>query len=414
MVQGKRSNYDTDLFQNIIRRHREAGRQEVRRTPTRPTTSRCGSSPTTPAPPPSWSATACCPPTRGAATCCAASCGAPSGTGSGSGSSRLFLAEVCGAVIAEMGDAYPEIREQPRLHPSRWPQQEEESFRRTLDKGLAILEEEMRAPRPGRREDHPGQGGLPALRHLRLPHGPHPGHRRGARGSASTRPASRPPWREQRARSRVEGLGRGGGGRAAQGRSPPSSARPASSATRPTAAKARCIALVVNGARAARARQGRPGRGDHRGDPVLRRVGRPGGRHRRASPAPRGQVKVTDAQRPVPGLVTHRGEVAEGELAVGDRVELHGRRGAARPDPRQPLGHPPAPPGAARAAGRARQAGRLGGGARPPALRLLPLPAAHRRGAPRRRAPGQRPGPPERAGRHRRCWRSRRPARPAP
>jgi alanyl-tRNA synthetase len=37
---------------------------------------------------------------------------------------------------------------------------------------------------------------------------------------------------------------------------------------------------------------------------------------------PRGTVKVNDAHRPVPGLVTHLGEVAEGELHVGDRVEL--------------------------------------------------------------------------------------------
>jgi alanyl-tRNA synthetase len=37
---------------------------------------------------------------------------------------------------------------------------------------------------------------------------------------------------------------------------------------------------------------------------------------------PRGTVEVSDAQRPVPGLVTHLGTVAEGELQVGDRVEL--------------------------------------------------------------------------------------------
>ena len=35
-----------------------------------------------------------------------------------------------------------------------------------------------------------------------------------------------------------------------------------------------------------------------------------------------GKVAVKDAQRPVPGLVTHRGEVTEGEIAVGDSVEL--------------------------------------------------------------------------------------------
>ena len=36
----------------------------------------------------------------------------------------------------------------------------------------------------------------------------------------------------------------------------------------------------------------------------------------------KGSVQVSDAQRPVPGLVTHVGVVTEGELAVGDKVEL--------------------------------------------------------------------------------------------
>jgi alanyl-tRNA synthetase len=37
---------------------------------------------------------------------------------------------------------------------------------------------------------------------------------------------------------------------------------------------------------------------------------------------PGGKVKVTDAQRPVPGLVVHRGEVLEGDIAVGEVVDL--------------------------------------------------------------------------------------------
>ena len=37
---------------------------------------------------------------------------------------------------------------------------------------------------------------------------------------------------------------------------------------------------------------------------------------------PGGAVAVADAQRPVPGLVTHRGEVTAGEIAVGDVVEV--------------------------------------------------------------------------------------------
>ena len=50
---------------------------------TRRTTSRCGSSPTTPGRRRSSSPTACSPPTRGAATCSGASCGGPSATARG-------------------------------------------------------------------------------------------------------------------------------------------------------------------------------------------------------------------------------------------------------------------------------------------------------------------------------------------
>jgi alanyl-tRNA synthetase len=81
------------------------------------------------------------------------------------------------------------------------------------------------------------------------------------------------------------------------------------------------IALVVDGARATRA--GRGARVE-----VITAVtpfyGESGGQLGDSGmiSGPRGAVKVTDAQRPVPGLVTHVGEVAEGELQVGDPVEL--------------------------------------------------------------------------------------------
>jgi alanyl-tRNA synthetase len=81
------------------------------------------------------------------------------------------------------------------------------------------------------------------------------------------------------------------------------------------------MALLVNGARATRAVKGdrvevvtqvTPFYGESGGQVGdLGMIGGPGG-----------TVKVTDAQRPVPGLIAHVGQVVEGAIAVGDRVEL--------------------------------------------------------------------------------------------
>ena len=79
VCQGKRSNFDCDLFQDIIQYAAElAGVKYSFSAPdTNDVDTPCASSPTTPAPPPSSSPTAPCPPTRAAATCCAASSAAP-------------------------------------------------------------------------------------------------------------------------------------------------------------------------------------------------------------------------------------------------------------------------------------------------------------------------------------------------
>ena len=132
-------------------------------------------------------------------------------------------------------------------------------------------------------------------------------------------------------------------------------------------------------ARGPRAPRRRPGRAAHRPHPVLRRVRRPGGRHRRASSgtAARPRPRCSTRSRPVPGLVVHEVQVTSGTLRGRGHGAALGRRAAAERHPRQPLGDPPAAPGAEDRARRPREAGRLGGRARLPALRLLALLAAH-------------------------------------
>ena len=78
---------------------------------------------------------------------------------------------------------------------------------------------------------------------------------------------------------------------------------------------------------------------------------------------------VTDTQKPLGGLIVHRGTL-HGRLRVGETGRGGRRRGAARRHDAQPHGHAPAPSGAAQRGRRARPPGRLAGDARLPALRL--------------------------------------------
>ncbi len=60
----------------------------------------------------------------------------------------LFLGRVCSIVIDAMGDAYPELVEQQSLV-LKVAEQEEVAFRRTLDRGLRLLDDALRGFSPG-------------------------------------------------------------------------------------------------------------------------------------------------------------------------------------------------------------------------------------------------------------------------
>src|SRR5512138_1200224 len=140
VVQGKRSNYDTDLFQNIIRAiEKEAGKRyggaadddvsmRVIADHARATTFLVGDG--------------VLPSNEGRGYVLRRIMRRAIRHGKRLGLERLFLADVCGAVIEEMGDAYPETRDN-RAFIENVALNEEESFRRTLDRGLSILEDEM-------------------------------------------------------------------------------------------------------------------------------------------------------------------------------------------------------------------------------------------------------------------------------
>ncbi|WP_242393376.1 alanine--tRNA ligase [Anaeromyxobacter oryzisoli] len=333
VVQGKRSNYDTDLFQKIIAAVAELagkpyGRDEddsvsmrVIADHARATTFLVGDG--------------VLPSNEGRGYVLRRIMRRAIRHGKRLGLERPFLADVCRVVIGEMGAAYPEIREnEPFI--TTVAQQEEESFRRTLDKGLAILEAEMRklaAPdavavgKPA--TSAPAKDGRPVIdgkvafqlydtfgfpldltRVIAAERGFDVDEQGFDRNMA-----------EQRARSEWKGSGEEAVGdlhKAIAGEL----GEVKFLGYEVTKATAEVKALIANGARAAKAGKGdrveviaaaTPFYGESGGQVGdVGTITGPGGL----------RIRVDDAQRPVPGLITHVGEVLEGELAVGDRVEL--------------------------------------------------------------------------------------------
>src|SRR5512141_1881092 len=140
VAQGKRSNYDTDLFQNIIRAVEAiAGKKygahadddvsmRVIADHARATTFLVGDG--------------VLPSNEGRGYVLRRIMRRAIRHGKKLGLEKLFLADVCSAVIGEMGAAYPDVREnQPFI--TKVAASEEESFRQTLTRGLARLDEEL-------------------------------------------------------------------------------------------------------------------------------------------------------------------------------------------------------------------------------------------------------------------------------
>ncbi len=317
VVQGKRSNYDTDIFQNIIRAIEKVAGKKYGHTDA----------------PDDVSMRVIADHAR-ATTFLVGDGVLPSNEGRGYvlrrimrrairhgkrlGLDQIFLARICEAVIAEMGDVYPEIREN-RAFVVKVAEQEEESFRRTLDKGLTILEEQIRHLTARGEKTIPGKVAFQLYDTFGFPMDLTrviaEEHAVGVdEAGFETAMAG------QRARSEWKGTGDEAVAELhRQIASELGEVRFVGYES--TAAKAPVRVLVVNGQRADRARKG------DRVEVITSETpfyGESGGQQGDAGSigAPHGKVAVQDAQRPAPGLVVHRGEVTDGEIAVGDPVEL--------------------------------------------------------------------------------------------
>jgi alanyl-tRNA synthetase len=315
VAQGKRSNYDTDLFQNIIRVIEQLAGKRYGASEDDSVSMRVIAD-------------------HARATAFLVGDGVlPSNEGRGYvlrrimrrairhgkrlGLEKLFLADVCGAVIDEMGAAYPETREN-RPFIAKVTSQEEESFRRTLDRGLQILEEEMaRMARAGEKVVAGKLAfqlydtfGFPmdltrvivAERGLGVDEGGFDRH-----------------MAEQRARSEWKGSGAQAVGDLHKQIAAELGEVHFLGYETPVA-KAEVKAIIANGARVARATAGDEVEVVTAATPFYGESGGQVGDVGAIRGA--GEIEVRDAQRPVPGLVTHVGVVRSGAIAVGDVVEL--------------------------------------------------------------------------------------------
>ena len=236
----------------------------------------------------------------------------------------LLMPRLASATAEALGDAYPEVVDNYDLI-IRVVSQEERRFLRTLESGYSILQGEMdrleAGPEPARR------GGVPAARHLRVPHRVGPGDLRGAAGGG--RPAGLRPADGRPARAGPEGLeGRGGGG---GGRPLPGGAGRDRNLRvrrlRPRAGRCTGAGHPPRRRGGLGGPQRRPGGGVPGPDAVLRGGGRPGGGHREHRQRHR---RTGDLRHPPPGGGTVLPPRPGEERLGGDRDRRSARESTRR------------------------------------------------------------------------------------
>ena len=174
------------------------------------------------------------------------------------GAAEPLMHRLVPALVAEMGAAYPDlVRAQPLIEETL--KLEETRFRQTLDNGLRLLDEAT-ADHGRRRHACPAPPPSSSTTRSASPT-TSPRTRCAPRASASTAPASTPPWREQKAAARAAWKGSGRRRRTTSGSTSPRS----EGATEFTGylgdeGEGEVVALVKDGARVEHGRGGRQGR----------------------------------------------------------------------------------------------------------------------------------------------------------
>jgi alanyl-tRNA synthetase len=317
VLQGVRSNYDTDLFRPILERAQELSGVRLGQDPDKDVSLRVVAD------------------HARAVTFLIGDGVLPSNEGRGYvlrrvlrrasrhgvllGVERPFLFAVADAVIDEMGDAYPALVERRAWITDR-VRREEERFLETLSKGLALLEEEVRKAREAGLHVLPGDVvfklydtfGFPVdlTEDILL------GHELGFDHAGFETAMN-----EQRERARAAWKGSGA---AAVG--PIYSQLAADFETRflgydQLAVESRVLALVSGGAGVAQAREGDSVEVIVEQTPFYAESGGQVG-DRGILETPTGRIDVDDVQKPVGGLVLHRGKVVRGEVHVDQPVRL--------------------------------------------------------------------------------------------
>ena len=230
-----------------------------------------------------------------------------------------FLYDIAGVVIDGMGDAYPELRERRALI-EQTVKREEERFGRTLGRGLRLLDEEIERARQKRRAVLPGDVVFKLYDTYGFPADLTEDILRG-RGLEYDRPAFDEHMRAQAERARAAWKGSGETAPDEMYGAFAGRVRTEFVGYETLEATSRVTLLLRAGEEVREASEG------DRVEVVVEttpfyaesggQVGDVG-----AIEGPDGRVEVEDTQRPVEGLVLHRGRVALGALRTGQEVRL--------------------------------------------------------------------------------------------